>query len=303
MLNPPTSPGQANYAAANCCMKALINQRRSHGLAASSVDVSRVVGVGYVDRQLKVEGRLTKEQKDRLVTGSMSLPMSESDLHQAFTEAIVAGRPGSHMNPEIITGIAPISRKTANMNLWPGNPKFGLLVRDEGEAIIETGTQTAQVPVRKLLEEARTMDEVGTVVKSMFHASRLDVCFVSSNTRHRCINRKAEISPVLLVLRHPARNHTSDRHRRRLSRRSRDSRMVSQGAHSRHPGNENTWWHLDRAIDGRDSVEHARSLNEDSPYLVGIGSSNGECSAGSVGGRIRDNHYCHRDSRICIELV
>lgn len=110
MLKFSSSPGQANYAAANCCMKALINQRRSHGLAASSVDISRVVGVGYVDRELKIEGRLTKEQKDRLVTGSMSLPMSESDLHQAFAEAIIAGRSGSDMNTEIITGIAPVSR-------------------------------------------------------------------------------------------------------------------------------------------------------------------------------------------------
>lgn len=285
-------------------MKALINQRRSHGLAASSVDISRVFGVGYVDRELRVEGRLTKEQKDRLVTGSMSLPMSESDLHQAFAEAIVAGRPGSHMNPEIITGIAPVSRETANMNLWPGNPKFGLLVRDEGEVIIETGTQTAQVPVRKLLQEARTMDEVGTVVKSMCHASRLDVCFANANILCRCINRKAEISPLLLVLRHPGRNHTSDRHRRRLPRRSRDSRMVSQGAHSRHPGNENTWWHLDRSIGGRDSVEVARSLDEDSPYFVGIGSSNGGCSAGSGDGQIRGNYYYYyRDCRICLESI
>ena len=31
--------------------------------------------------------------------------MSESDLHQLFAEAVVAGRPNSGLNPELIAGI------------------------------------------------------------------------------------------------------------------------------------------------------------------------------------------------------
>lgn len=150
-------------------MKALLNRRRLKGLPASSVDISRVVGVGYVDRELRIEGRLSKEQKDRLVTGSMSLPMSESDLHQAFAEAIVAGRPGSRANPEVITGIASVSVEEANMNLWPGNPKFGLLVRVGDEQVIESDDQGNNLPVKKLLEEAQSMEELRQIVKGTIY--------------------------------------------------------------------------------------------------------------------------------------
>lgn len=160
------NPGQCNYAAANCFMKTLVANRQARGLAGSSIDISRVVGLGYVERELQAEGRLTKEQKDRLVTGSMAMAMSESDMHQLFAEAVVAGRPRSSLDHEVITGIAPVLRENANMNLWPGNPMFGLLLREKDEAAAQAGTTAAaQVPVKALLQEAKTEADIMLILK------------------------------------------------------------------------------------------------------------------------------------------
>lgn len=153
------NPGQANYAAANCFMKAIVNQRRARGRSGSIIDISRVVGVGFVEREMKADGRLTREQKERLFTGSMTLAMSEADLHQVFAEAIVAGTPGSTANSEIITGIAPVRRDEAHPNSWSSNPKFGLLVRVGEEGIADTNVPTGQIPVKRLLEEAQSDEE------------------------------------------------------------------------------------------------------------------------------------------------
>lgn len=150
------NPGQANYAAANCFMKAIVNQRRARGLSGSIIDISRVVGVGYVEREMKADGRLTREQKERLFTGSMTLAMSESDIHQLFAEAIIAGTAGSNANPEIITGLAPVRRDKVHPNSWPSNPKFELLVRVGEESVIESNAASGQVPARELLREAES---------------------------------------------------------------------------------------------------------------------------------------------------
>jgi NAD(P)-dependent dehydrogenase (short-subunit alcohol dehydrogenase family)/SAM-dependent methyltransferase len=162
------NPGQANYSAANCFIKAVINQRRAQGLAGSVIDISRVIGVGYVEREMKSDGRLTREQKERLFTGSMTLPMSETDLHQLFAEAIVSGRPaavdnGSH---DIITGMAPVRKENAHHKSWPNNPKFGLLVKVGEESLAEMSEQASnRIPIKKLLAEAESRDEKGKILK------------------------------------------------------------------------------------------------------------------------------------------
>ncbi len=88
--------GQSNYSAANMYMTAIAHQRKSRGLAGSVMDIGRVVGVGYLERgHQEVDKRLAKH-------GMMAV--SETDLHHIFAEAIMAGRPDSDRNPELITG-------------------------------------------------------------------------------------------------------------------------------------------------------------------------------------------------------
>lgn len=91
--------GQSNYAAANMFMTALAAQRKKRGVAGSAIDISSLMGIGYVERS----DRLDAEYFTRLGYTNIS----EQDLHQLFAEAITAGRPGSKDNAEIVTGVMP----------------------------------------------------------------------------------------------------------------------------------------------------------------------------------------------------
>ncbi|CAI4215786.1 unnamed protein product [Parascedosporium putredinis] len=178
------NPGQANYSAANCFIKAVINQRRAQGLAGSVIDISRVIGVGYVEREMKSDGRLTREQKERLFTGSMTLPMSETDLHQLFAEAIVSGRPaaGDNGNHDIITGMAPVRKENAHDKSWPNNPKFGLLVKVGEESAAELSEQASnRIPIKKLLAEAGSRDEMDKILKDALISKLRAVLFLSGS--------------------------------------------------------------------------------------------------------------------------
>lgn len=159
------NPGQAAYSAGNAFMKTVIQQRRARGLAGSTIDICRVIGVGYIERE-STDGRLTREQQQRLQTRSGTLAMCETDLHQLLAEAIVSGRPGSGLDPEIITGLDFISVEQAKSAFWAVNARFGLIVREEGFV----GGQAAGagrasgVPVRQLLEAPQSMEDVSRIL-------------------------------------------------------------------------------------------------------------------------------------------
>ncbi|CZS79166.1 unnamed protein product [Fusarium graminearum] len=174
--------GQAAYSAANGFLKAWVSQQRSmFGHNAAVIDISRVLGVGYVERETQSNsGRLTREQTDRLMNRTGTLAMSETDLHQLFAEAVVAADHCSASNTglsvgardaEIITGIAPISSAQAEDVFWARNPRFGLLVIDSNAAVggddqDGKGSERRQVPVKTQLAAANTPQEVTSVLTS-----------------------------------------------------------------------------------------------------------------------------------------
>ncbi|KAE8152734.1 putative polyketide synthase [Aspergillus avenaceus] len=173
--------GQAAYSAANCFMKALVNNRRHRGLAGSVIGISRVIGVGYLERESKSEGRLTKEQAERLKIRTGTIPMSEPDLHQLFAEAVVAGRPGTALGTELITGLAPIGTAQADTIVWATNPRFGLLVRDQTISTPgKDGSLTTQVPVRLQLQDAISPQEVSTLIKVALESKLRALLFLSA---------------------------------------------------------------------------------------------------------------------------
>lgn len=160
------NPGQAAYSAGNAFMKAVVRQRRARGLAGSTIDICRVIGVGYIERE-SADGRLTREQQQRLQTRSGTLAMCESDLHQLLAEAIVSGRPASGLDPEIITGLAPIGVEQAKSAFWAANARFGLVVREEGALGGQAGAgagRAGAVPVRQLLEAAQSVEDVSRIL-------------------------------------------------------------------------------------------------------------------------------------------
>jgi hypothetical protein len=175
------NPGQAAYSAGNVFMKTVIRQRRSRGLAGSTIDICRVIGVGYIERESS--GRLTREHQARLMTRSGTLAMSEVDLHQLFAEAIVSGRPDSDLDPEIITGLAPISVEEAKEAFWAPNAKFGLIIREEGASGGQGagGSAANSIPVRQLLEAAKTMADVSRILLSALKSKLQALMFLSDS--------------------------------------------------------------------------------------------------------------------------
>jgi malonyl CoA-acyl carrier protein transacylase/SAM-dependent methyltransferase/NAD(P)-dependent dehydrogenase (short-subunit alcohol dehydrogenase family) len=160
--------GQMAYTAANMFMKALIRQRRARGVAGSVIDVSQVFGVGYIEREMKLQTSLSREQATRLMKKSGTIIMSEPDLHQLFAEAVIAGRPDSIDNPEIITGVQTLRTAEAKEALWAGHPRFGHFVQDAGAAKLPSTTKADTVPVKIQLEKCKDMEEMAVVLRGRF---------------------------------------------------------------------------------------------------------------------------------------
>ncbi len=151
------NPGQGAYSAGNGFIKDLVKRRRSQGLAGSVIHISRVAGLGYIERELN------KDLQHRLKTRSGTLAMSDVDLHQLFAEAIVAGRPRSGLNPEIVTGLEFVTTEQAKEIYWKSNAEMGLLIREVGHGIASVDKRTT-IPVKDLLEAAKTMQEAKEVI-------------------------------------------------------------------------------------------------------------------------------------------
>lgn len=155
------NPGQAPYGAGNCFLKAITKSRRDAGLAGSSIDIGRVSGVGYIEREL------SRDSQERLRQQSGTIPLSESDLHQLFAEAVVAGRPSSGVSdPGLIAGIGmQEGGEKADGTFWAKNPRLAMMIREVGTRAADADSAGgATVPVRKLLESAKTVAEAREVI-------------------------------------------------------------------------------------------------------------------------------------------
>jgi len=162
--------GQMAYTAANMFMKALIAQRRHRGVAGSVIDISQVFGVGYIEREMKLQTQMSREQAIRLMSRSGTLIMSEPDLHQLFAEAIIAGRAESNEDPDIITGIKTITPAEAKEALWGDNVRFGHFIQNAGSAKLPSVTKTTSIPVKVQLEAAKDVEEQSTILTKAFVA-------------------------------------------------------------------------------------------------------------------------------------
>ncbi|RAL11483.1 lovastatin nonaketide synthase [Aspergillus homomorphus CBS 101889] len=165
--------GQSNYAAANQFMSALAAQRKKRGLAASSIDISSIIGIGYVERDNVVDEFTFTKMGYR--------PMSEQDLHYAFAEAILIGNP-AHPGPgELVTGVSPLHLGDQASDQFFRDPKFGHYILERPEEQASMGNASHNQPVRAQLAAAKTKVAVFSIIKDAFLTRLRRILAVSSD--------------------------------------------------------------------------------------------------------------------------
>jgi acyl carrier protein len=149
------NPGQAAYSAANAYTHALAQQRRSRGMAGSTIDIGAVYGVGFIARA----GR--EEEYD--VVRYMFDEVNEWELHALFAEAVVAGRVSNTEPVELVTGMPFIDSADRDQIPYFDDPRlaFYKLATRRGKGFEATGPGGS---VQERLLTADTMDDVRTIM-------------------------------------------------------------------------------------------------------------------------------------------
>ncbi|KAI9830142.1 MAG: hypothetical protein M1819_005819 [Sarea resinae] len=152
--------GQSNYGAANLFMTSFAAWRRQNGLPASVLDIGMVLGVGYVSQTGVYESTLRKYNY---------MPISESLFHGMFANAILAGRPDSGQQPEVITGLHRIMKTEddGDKAFWHENPRFSHYVFHE-ESVGQNLSSTALVSLKQQLKDAQTLEETIQYIEDAF---------------------------------------------------------------------------------------------------------------------------------------
>ena len=152
--------GSGNYHAANLFMAALAAQRRRRGLAASVIHIGYVTDVGYFMR---------KDQGSRDFIGRMGFaPLSETDIHHAFAEAVLAGKPGNNNTTdsrscEVGVGMEPLEE--GREPAWFADPRFSHYLPTADVHEKKDGPQYGRDDIKKQVQDAETGDEVVAVVQ------------------------------------------------------------------------------------------------------------------------------------------
>ena len=159
--------GQSNYHAANLFMASLAAQRRSKGLAASVINIGMVVDVGYVART----GRSIEDHLRKL----FYMPLSESDIHHLFAEAVLASPADSNRNFDIIMGIEPfINSADAKIRPpWFSNPRFSHFVREDDGSKEQQQASSSPLHIRQQLETAESEEAASALLETAF-SSKLE---------------------------------------------------------------------------------------------------------------------------------
>jgi hybrid polyketide synthase/nonribosomal peptide synthetase ACE1 len=161
------NPGQSNYATANGYLNGLARQRRRRGFAASVIDIGRVAGIGVVETSSKaVVDQLTKFG---------FLPISETDFHQTFAEAILAGYSDHERDQKeipaaaVTTGIRTILDDDGMQPIqipWFKNPFFSHCLSGvkSSSSSIEGGRQASSLVVSEQVSNATSKEEALEII-------------------------------------------------------------------------------------------------------------------------------------------
>ena len=152
--------GQGSYVAANQYMVGLAAQRKKRGVPGSTIAISSLLGIGYVEHTQAFDSI------DFTSIGGYR-NMSEQDYLQLFAEAILCGQPGNPQNSEITTGLTLTYDDGLNKNhrsQFRRDPKFNHFLMEKPEAQRQTGNISV-VPVRIRLADVSSKEEAIVVIK------------------------------------------------------------------------------------------------------------------------------------------
>lgn len=151
--------GQSNYGAANMFMTSLAAQRRKRRLAASVIDIGMILGIGYIAQSGIYETTLRRYNY---------MSISESEFHQIFAEAILAGTPTSGQQSEIITGLHKLdtSAVEAVETFWYGNPRFSHYVVEEYGPIEKESTAVSEFSIKQQLANVISAEEAMVILQN-----------------------------------------------------------------------------------------------------------------------------------------
>ncbi|KAL2819623.1 lovastatin nonaketide synthase [Aspergillus cavernicola] len=154
--------GQSNYAAANAFMASLVAQRRQRGQAGSVMHIGAIIGAGYITRAGQIKSG------DLAAYGAY--PLSASDFHQLFGEAVLASPPQSGRNPDIVTGLRTIDPEVDDRVLWRSNPKFSHFWKVEEELQTDGDAKRSVAPVKVQLADATSKAQARKIIQECFSA-------------------------------------------------------------------------------------------------------------------------------------
>lgn len=175
------NPGQSNYSAANGFMAGLAKSRRKRGLAASTMSIGVVAGVGYLARTKG--GNEHEHAKRRNV-----MTISEDELHTIFAEAIVAGRPDSGHDTELVTGLdGSIDTSTTpkdTLSAWLSDPRVSHLIFDKGKETLQLNmpVKAALVTLKQQLASSPSKLESSATLVHAFSTKLERVLLLQENT-------------------------------------------------------------------------------------------------------------------------
>ncbi|OKL61272.1 hypothetical protein UA08_03198 [Talaromyces atroroseus] len=155
--------GQSLYAAGCGYLNGLARQRRKRGLAGSTFDIGRVVGIGYVESAAQVV-------RDQLI-GLGLKPISEADLRNAFAETIRAGLPqpqDQEKLPEAVVtmGVRHFREDEDVKGPWFTNPLFSHCIIEKASTQSSSGDQRKKtsLPLSQQLAQVASRKEALDVI-------------------------------------------------------------------------------------------------------------------------------------------
>ncbi|TWU77398.1 putative PKS-like protein biosynthetic cluster [Metarhizium rileyi] len=158
------SRGQANYNAGNNYQDALMHQRVASGLAASSLNLSLVVGIGVSTENDGVF---------QLLKNGALLPMNERDVLN-LVAAAVSGRSPTQVALGAATG-GQLDKSSSNDPYWFDDSRFAVLSKLNRHSGGNSSRQAVKEDWKKLVAAATSKDHVQELVLGELVAGLSDI--------------------------------------------------------------------------------------------------------------------------------